>query len=30
MVVELLEQPRDGRALHLLLVERLDGGEAGG
>ena len=30
MVVEFLEQARDRRALHLLLVERLDGGEPGG
>src|SRR5438067_9358582 len=28
MVVELLQQPGQGRALHLLLVKRLDGGEA--
>ena len=30
MIVEFLEQPGQRRALHLLLVQRLDGGEAGG
>ena len=29
VVVEFLDQPRRRRALHVLLVERLDGGEAG-
>ncbi len=28
MVVEFLEQARDGRLLHLLLIDRLDGSEA--
>ena len=28
MIVEFLEQARDGVPFHLLLVERLDGGEA--